>query len=458
MSTYKRRPLSRRTFLRGAAAGGALAMGLPLLEAMISPKQARAQAGQLPFFGVFYWANGLPWTSKHGGEQGTAGHPDHWTPAEDGTYAPTPLLEPLAPFGVNVATGLRPITEIPAMPPGQGDGHMRGFMVALTGDRPRGEDFNHSAHYLTSRRESIDQYIANHPRFYDPGAPPRYRSIEVGVSDARFHTYGHWNAISYNGPGSLNLPIMKPSALYDRLFGVDLGVEENQRRRLMLDAVLADAADLEKQLGATDRIRLEAHLDHMRAIERRFEASTMTCAQPDRPVNSDDLTEKTRLMGQLLATAINCGLTRVFSFMLTSPASTHVFNNLGVPDGMHKTCHDGHWQRVYDITRYQMQAFAAFLETFQTTLPDGETLLDKGVILGLSEYGEGWKHSTNELPALLAGGAGGKLARGVHARAGGDNASYSRVHLTALQALDLGDESFGWSGGEARDVLPGFLR
>ncbi|MEC9397405.1 MAG: twin-arginine translocation signal domain-containing protein, partial [Myxococcota bacterium] len=96
MSTFKRRPLSRRTFLRGAAAGGAIAMGLPLLEAMLSPKHANAQAGQLPFFGVFYWANGLPWTDKHGGEQATAGHPDHWTPAEDGTYTPTPLLEPLA--------------------------------------------------------------------------------------------------------------------------------------------------------------------------------------------------------------------------------------------------------------------------------------------------------------------------------------------------------------------------
>ncbi|CAN0021318.1 unnamed protein product [Laminaria digitata] len=457
MSTYKRRPLSRRTFLRGCAASGAVALGLPLLEAMLAPKDATAADGVKPFFGVFYWANGLPWTSKHGAEQAGGNFPDHWTPTANGKYTPTPLLEPLAPYGVNVATNLRPTTQIPSAPPGQGDGHMRGFMVALTGDRPRSQDFNHSAHYLTSRRESIDQYVANHPDFYDPSAPPRYRSIEVGVSDARFHTYGHWNAISYNGPGSINLPIMKPSALYDRLFGVDLGGDENQRRALMLDAVLEDARGLEQNLGARDKQRLREHLEHVRAIERRFEASAVQCTSPDRPVNRDDLIEKTRLQGQLLAAAINCELTRVFSFMLTSPASTHVFGNLGVPDGMHKTCHDGHWQRVYDITRYQMQAFAAFLEAFDVPSPMGDTLLDRGVILGLTEYGEGWKHSVAELPAIIAGGGMGKLARGVHDRVADNNRSFSRAHLTALKALGLKDDSFGWSGGETRDPLSGFL-
>ena len=38
------------------------------------------------------------------------------------------------------------------------------------------------------------------------------------------------------------------------------------------------------------------------------------------------------------------------------------FSNLGVPDGMHKTCHDGEWARVRDITLYQMQAFGLLLD------------------------------------------------------------------------------------------------
>jgi hypothetical protein len=72
-------------------------------------------------------------------------------------------------------------------------------------------------------------------------------------------------------------------------------------------------------------------------------------------------------------------------------------------------------------------------------------------VLGVTEYGEGWKHSTNELPALLAGGANGRLARGVHVREEGGN--FARVHLTALRALGIESggapiAGWGWNGGE----------
>ncbi len=209
--------LERRTFLKGALASGALAsLGLPMMEAMLTSKGALASGEDTRFFGLFYWANGMPWHAGHGVQQAAAGHPDHWTPGQTGAgYAPSQLLAPLAGRGVSVATGYEPHTDVPVQPPGQGDGHMRGFMVALTGDRPRAEGFNHSAHALSSRRGTIDQFVATHPDFYPDGMPPAYRSLEVGVSPARFHTYGHWNAVSYNGPGSLNLPIMDPGLLYD---------------------------------------------------------------------------------------------------------------------------------------------------------------------------------------------------------------------------------------------------
>ena len=158
-----------------------------------------------------------------------------------------------------VISGLEPYTEIPSSPPGQGDGHMRGFMVAMTGDRPRPEGFNHSAHSLTALRGTLDQYVARHPEFYRD--TPFFRSIEAGVSTARFHGYGHWNAISYNGPDSINLPIMTPSALYQRLFGVRPDNTAAIKETQMLDAVIADARRLQMRLGARDRQRLEFHLE-----------------------------------------------------------------------------------------------------------------------------------------------------------------------------------------------------
>ena len=456
----RRPPLSRRTFLRGALGSAVVSLALPPLEAMFGHGGARADGhDESPFFGVFYWANGLPWHARHGAQQGEAGHPDLWTPGTEGPgYQPSSLLTPLARHRVSVITGLEPHTQVPPTPGGQSDGHMRGFMVALTGDRPRSQGFDHASHTLTARRSSLDQFVARHPGFYEQ-APP-YRSLELGVSTARFHNYGHWNAISYNGPDAMNLPVSDPAAVYDRLFSVGGVAGDNRdrarRRSRLLDAVLNDASSLRGRLGADDRQRLDAHLEHLDALQRRIDAGAPACVSPEPPLRSADLIEQTRTMGALLAVAVECSLTRVFSFMLTSPATTHVFSNLGVPDGMHKVCHDGHWEWVRDITQYQMEAFAAFLDGFSREGPDGRPLLERGLIYGTSEYGEGWQHGVKELPVVLAGTGGGRLIEGVHARHPDGN--LARAQLTALNGIGLDLERFGWSGAETADVIPGLLR
>ncbi|HEY8377012.1 MAG TPA: DUF1552 domain-containing protein [Nannocystis sp.] len=455
-------PLSRRTVLRGAIGGAAVALAVPPLEAMFGGAGARAADPEgEPIFGLFYWANGVPWHAAHGSDQG-ANSPggDVWTPPTQGPdYVPSPLLMPLAAHKVSVATGLEPKTEIPDNPPGQSDGHMRGFMVALTGDRIRPEGFDHPSHTLTCLRPTIDQYIAGHEQFYG-NAPPRFRYLCLGVSEARFHDYGHWNAISHSGPDSPIAAIHSPAQLYSLLFDVPADLQALARRVTLIDAVLDDAEGLRARLGGTDRQRLEAHLDHLREVQRRLELSSGTCdAAPAPPGDSGDLIARTDIMAELLAVALNCGLTRVFSFMLTSPATTHVFDNLGVPNGMHQVCHDGKWEFVRAITEYQMLAFARLLDRLvdpEIALdPMGNTVLDRALVYGVSEYGEGYKHSVAEMPVVLAGGACGKLVRGYHYREPGGN--LCKVHVTILRALGIDCPSYGFSGAETSEHLTGIL-
>ena len=83
---------------------------------------------------------------------------------------------------------------------------------------------------------------------------------------------------------------------------------------------------------------------------------------------------------------------------------------------------------------------------------DGQTLLDRSVILGTSEYGEGYTHSTKEHPCIIAGRAGGRLDTGWHVREEGGN--LARAHLTVLRALGLDVESYGFSGAETSSPLP----
>ena len=203
--------------------------GTSLNDAVDLAELSAEVLGAPPFVGVFYWANGVPWHAGHGAEQ--ASWPDIWTPSTTGAgYALSEMLLPFAGRRVSVISRLEPHTDIPSGPSGQGDGHMhmRGFMVALTGDSPQSDGFDHGSHTLTSRRGSIDQYVARYPGF--DAEEPRLWSLEVGVSRARFHDYGHWNAISYNGTDSQNLPVHDAGSLYDRLFGVPVDDSENRRR------------------------------------------------------------------------------------------------------------------------------------------------------------------------------------------------------------------------------------
>lgn len=451
-----RKYLSRRTLLKGAVGGGVVSLALPPLEAMMGSNGALADGSEEgPIAGVFFWANGTPWHAGHGGVQGDGGA-DVWTPTDVGAgYTASPLLEHIAAHQPSIVSGLTPHTDVPAEPGGQSDGHMRGFMVALTGDRIRPEGFDHPSHTLTALRPSIDQYVAKHPEFYGR-TPPPYRSLVLGASEARFHDYGHWNAISYNGPDSLNLPISSPNQLWSLLFDIPDDFEALERRANVLDAVLDDANALRAKLGPRDQIRLDDHLDHINEVQRRLELSGVICEPGAQPAEPEDLMEKTQVMGELLAMALGCGITRAFSFMLTSPATTHIFSNLGVPDGMHKTCHDGYWDRVNAITTYQMQCFSVFMDQLQAVVdPAGVSLMDRAAILGTSEYGEGWQHSVAEMPVVLAGGACGNLNRGVHVRDPGGN--YSTAHVTLLRALGLPTPSFGWNGGETSDAVSGIL-
>jgi len=452
-----RSPLARRTFLRGALGGTTVALGIPLLDAMIPIRKAHAEdPSTQPIFGMFFWANGVPWNAKHGEAQAQSGYPDVWTPEATGPgYAPSQLLTPIAAHQVSIITGLEPKTIVNPEPPGQSDGHMRGWHVAMTGDQMRSEGFDHPSHTMTVLRPTLDQYVATHEQFYG-NAPPRFRSLVLGVSGARFHDYGHWNAISYTGPDAAIQPISNAAQLYGMLFDVPGDLVALGRRARLLDAVLEDAQSLRVRLGATDRQRLDDHLASLNEIQRRLELTSGTCEMvPPVPLDSGDLLVHTQVMSELLAAALRCDLTRVFSFMLTSPATTHVFNNLGVQNDMHKVCHDGAWEQVRAITDYQMQAFARLLDQLAVKDAMDQSLLDRACVYGTSEYGEGWQHSDREMPCILAGRACGKLIPNTHVRE--ELGNMSKAQVTMLRAIGLDTPSFGFSGGETSDQFSELL-
>jgi hypothetical protein len=87
--------------------------------------------------------------------------------------------------------------------------------------------------------------------------------------------------------------------------------------------------------------------------------------------------------------------------------------------------------------------------------PTGTSLLDRALVYGASEYGEGWKHGVKEMPVVLAGGACGKLQAGTHVREAGGN--LSKAHVTLLRALGINTPSYGFNGGETSEAFDELL-
>ncbi|HVJ18503.1 MAG TPA: DUF1552 domain-containing protein [Polyangiaceae bacterium] len=468
--------ISRRKMLRGMLRGSAVCLGLPMLEAMLNDHGTALAAGTpLPLrFGVFFWGNGLPWTYRHrGAVDPNFEHTlddtlvDEYTPTTEGKgFAVTETLKPLERHLslLNVVTGLEPKTTIPTDPPGLEDGHMRGICVALTADQIQPEGFDHDPHIFAVSRATIDQVVAKHPEFYVGGATA-YRSLELGMSSAVLHDFGTWNSISHNGPNSINPPQRDPFKLFEQLFSVKPDNAEVARRTSVLDVVAEDTRQLSARLGKRDRMRLDEHLTHINEIERRLSVTRAACTAPLAPTGVFDgepaVVEKMDIMSDILVAALRCDLTRVFSIAFTTGASILQMNGAGEINGagahqLHDAVHAGERDVITAFTRMNLGAYATLLDKLTAEVDvNGQTLLDNTVILGTSEYGEGFTHSNKEHPFILAGKAGGKLDTGWHVRE--ENGNMARVHLTVLRALGLSATSYGFNGGESSDPLPFLL-
>jgi hypothetical protein len=471
--------ISRRAVIRGVLGGSVFSLGLPLLEQMLNSGGTALAAGpNLPKrYGLFFWGNGLPWSWRNKGTTDTITpgitHDlpttlvDNYTPATTGTtWAITDTLKPLERHkgNINVVTGLEPKTMIPSTPVGLSDGHMRGITVSLTADMIRPEGFDHDPHIFAVNRATLDQVIAKHPQFYTDAAP-RFRSLEIGMSEAVLHNFGAWLAVSHNGPNSLNMPIRDPQKFFDQVFAVRPDLPEVTRRTSVLDVVAEDARRLELKLGARDKQRLDEHLTHINEIERRLKIAQGVCTTPARPPNpfkgEPNVLARLDVMADILVAALRCDITRVFTIAFTTGASLMQMNGAGAINGagahqLHDACHGGERDIIIAFTKLNLTAYANFLDKMTAEVDvNGQTLLDNSCILGISEYGEGYTHSNTETPVIMAGKCGGALDTGWHVRE--EKGNIARAHLTCLRAVGIDMPSYGFNGGETSSPLP-FLK
>ena len=429
-----KKKLSRRTMLRGLGAS----LALPLLDSM-TPALANTGPRTVSRLGVVYVPNGMAMKA--------------WTPAAEGAdFELTRILQPMAAYRdrMLVLTGLNGVASNAGV-------HASASTRFLTGATPARTESDLQA------AVSIDQLVAR--RF---GQETQLGSLELaldendvfGSCDIGFSCM-YTSTIAWRDANT-PLPMeTNPRLVFERLFG-DIGTTDPQVRlqrirkdRSLLDSLTERVAELNREVGAGDRARLDQYLDAVRDVERRIqmaeEQSGRDLPEVTQPSGVPDTYEEhAKLMFDLQVLAYQTDLTRVITFMMGRELSGRTYAEIGVPDSHHPTSHHRDdpvlYEKIIKINEFHTRLFAYYLDKLDAT-PDGEgSLLDNMLMLYGAGMSDSNQHDNRGLPLVLFGGGSGKLRGGRHIRYP-EGTPVSNLHLTMLDKMGMPVEQLSNSTG-----------
>ena len=440
--------ISRRTMLRGVGAS----LGLPWLEAMI-PSSARAAAiGKPPVrMAILYMPNGV--------------HEGMWTPEGEGrNFNLSPSLEPLADLKDDVIVLTNLWNEIVK----DGSVHLprcAGFLTCTRITKTQGVD-------ISCNGISMDQVAAQKSGKQTPLA-----SLELGVAPDSTgvdtnngYTRLYGSHIAWSAPTSPLAREIDPRLVFERLFRAGRPQSDSAKQdMLLLDRVLDDARELRQRLGVADRQRMDEYLSVVRSLEERLERASRpqpgVAWKPRTPLdpkwepteNPAQFADHVRLMLDMIAVAFQTDTTRICTFMFNNEVSNQNFSFVdGVSGGHHSTSH--HQNRPEQLKQYQLinrwhvAQYAYLLRKLKGIKEGDGTLLDSSMVLFGSGLRDGNTHNPHNLPIILGGRGGGRIATGQHLVYSADS-PLSNLYVAMLDAFGTPVERFADSTGALRGVL-----
>ena len=448
--------LPRRTFLKGMGA----TVALPMLDAMV------------PARGMMRWAtandptrlicieavHGAAGCSPFGAAQ------NYWSPVVTGSaydLSPTALL-PMEPWRKHMTIVSN--TDVR-------------MAEAYKSEEIGGDHFRSSAVFLTqahpTQTESSDIFVGTsldqlHAQRFGQSTPiPSMQFCIEPVDRAGGCAYGYscvyTDTISWASPTEPLPMIRDPRVAFDQLFGAGgTSVERAARRRTtgsILDFITGRVAELQRELGAADRRRMDQYLENIREIERRIQrVEERNASGAERELAGapagvpDSYEEHVKLMFDLQVLAFEADMTRVFSLKTGRDASGRVFPESGISTGFHNASHHGNNPKrvteYFQINKYHVAMLPHLMERLQNTMDGGTPLLDKTMIIYGSPMADSNVHNHRRCPLIVLGGANGRLKGNVHLKAP-DGTPMANAMLSLLHKLGHDDmHSFGDSAGE----------
>ena len=419
---------SRRRFLRGAG----VAMALPLL-----PSFARGAEGRAPARRILAVCNNL----------GLLPEKFFPAPAQAGRgYALSPTLEPLKSHrdDFTVFSGV--------MHPDVDGGHPADNCFLTCAPHPSNGGFRNTI--------SLDQYAAQYI-----GHLTRFPSMTLGVN-----IQNGQRSLSWTAAGVLIPCEEKPSAVFAKLFlqGSPEEVRAQIRRlelgRSIMDTVADQVKGLQGGVGPRDRERLEQYVTGVRDLEKSLEKArewedvpkpAPRGKAPEDAATPREYFRRVRLMYDMARLAIETDSTRLITLMLDSVNSPAIeLEGTDIKDGYHNLSHHGKSaakiKQLEAIDLEHMKLLADLLAGLKGAKEEGETLLDRTMVLYGSNLGNANTHVTTNLPVLMAGGG---FRHGQHLVFDLErNYPLPNLFVSMLQRLGLETDRFATSTGTMRGL------
>jgi hypothetical protein len=430
--------LSRRTFLRGTFGA---AVALPLLDAMVPALTAQSRtAASSPFrFGAIYFPNGV--------------FPDTWHPDTVGSdFEFKTVMQPLEPFRNQLVT----VSKMKA--PWGESVHLGASSAFLNGVGPvAARDDSGDAFGKIQSKKTVDQFIADKVADDTP-----LKSIEVGTEDMGTAAGAcdgfpctFFNSLAWRDDTS-PLPVgINPRVTFERMFGETGSTEQRQAslklKQSLLDSVTEETAKLRRSLGGPDRAILDEYLSNVRQVEQQLDRmetrmGTIT-GNPEAPVGMPEaFDDHMTVTYDLMHLAFQGDISRVFTFLVGHEASSRSYAHIGIPDAHHSISHHGNdtekLAKYAKIGMYQIAKFGEFLDKLKATKDGDGNLLDHSMLYWGSGMSNGNQHDRNNPPAVIVGGAHGRLKGNRHVEAKKDeptaNLLLAMAHVAGADIDKLG--------------------
>jgi hypothetical protein len=243
----------------------------------------------------------------------------------------------------------------------------------------------------------------------------------------------------------------------------------------MLNSLMDGYRQFSGKLGAADKQIVDAHLDHISALEKEISGLELSaqCVVPTQPADFKNASQEklAPVHAQLIVAALRCGATNVANLQIADILTPWAPSGLQLKSDYDIGHSLGHWVSDLadpaNVTKWELEMkenrawrmglVKLIAEGLNSPdfLEGGVPLLDNSMIFYSNEFSTGGIHCSTDGPYMIIGGAGGYLKTGrfveLHSARlkdpasleKGSTASTNDLYVTILNALGATDTTFG---------------